>query len=126
MWKLLSVLNDWQTTVDKGHIIHAAFLDLEKAFDRVDHDILLKKLASIGLSNLSDKWFRCYPSGRSINNINRKDIRSICKKERKEERQTGREVRKKIREFRNGVHPTNPSAQNKRIPDTGMNDLPPS
>ena len=48
------------------------------------------------------------------NSDNRKDIRTICKKERKEEkRQTGREVKKKKRrQLREGAHPTNLPTQN--------------
>ena len=46
-------------------------LDLQKAFDTVDHDILCKKLESIGV--LSVDWFRSYLTSRKqfvhINNI---------------------------------------------------------
>ena len=39
-------------------------LDLQKAFDTVDHAILLKKLSGVGVNELSICWFRSYLTGR--------------------------------------------------------------
>ena len=41
------------------------FLDFKKAFDTVDHDILLSKLASYGLVGSDWDWFSSYLKGRS-------------------------------------------------------------
>ena len=38
--------------------------DLQKAFDTIDHDILLKKLSAIGFSNHTIGWFKSYLSNR--------------------------------------------------------------
>ena len=37
-------------------------IDLQKAFDTIDHDILLKKLSAIGFSNHTIGWFKSYLS----------------------------------------------------------------
>jgi hypothetical protein len=48
---------------DKKHSI-AIFCDLKKAFDTVDHKILLKKLSKIGVSEATLKWFESYLKNR--------------------------------------------------------------
>lgn len=65
-WQLLSVLNDWHNALDTGHTIHALFLDVSKAFDRVDHALLIARCRSIGICNASLQWIESYLSGRSI------------------------------------------------------------
>ena len=46
------------TSMDLGQITGAAFLDLNKAFDTVNHELLLQKLNYAGLSNNTVLWFR--------------------------------------------------------------------
>ena len=50
--------------MDKGNAVGMVVLDLQKAFDTVDHFILLAKLEAIDLSNGIVKWFQSYLSGR--------------------------------------------------------------
>ena len=50
------------------------FIDLEKAFDTVSHDILLEELDHYGIRGTSNDWFKYYLSNRSqfvsINGLN--------------------------------------------------------
>ena len=51
--------------LDDGQIACGIFIDLEKAFDTVSHDILLEKLDHYGIRGISNDWFRSYLSDRS-------------------------------------------------------------
>ena len=57
---LLIALDDWTQAVDQGASIHTCYLDISKAFDRVNHDILLCKLESYGISGPLLEWLRDY------------------------------------------------------------------
>ena len=50
--------------MDKRNAVGMVLFDLQKAFDTVDHSILLAKLEAMGLSNDIVKWFQSYLSGR--------------------------------------------------------------
>ena len=62
---LIKLINDWLSDIDKGNIVGAIFFDLKKAFDVVDHEILLQKLALYGVKGTSLRWFESYLSNRS-------------------------------------------------------------
>ena len=65
--------NKIMTGFDSGLLTAMILIDLQKAFDTINHDILLKKMASLGFSNHSIKWFQSYLSDRSFRvNINSK------------------------------------------------------
>ena len=57
---MLSVTNEWLCNIDKGLISSVLFLDLKKAFDTVNHDILIEKLKLYGFQKQSLSWFKSY------------------------------------------------------------------
>lgn len=54
-----------QESIDRGLQVDAIYTDISKAFDRVDHMILLHKLAGIGVHGNLLRWFESYLTGRS-------------------------------------------------------------
>ena len=54
---MLKVLNDIITAIDKRQYYAAVFIDLAKAFDSVNHRILIGRHNSLGFSNDCLAWF---------------------------------------------------------------------
>ena len=53
-------------TVDRGNVNAVVFLDLKKAFDTVDHDILLSKMnLYTEIQGIALDWFRSYLTNRT-------------------------------------------------------------
>lgn len=61
----LKVVNDISGALDKKQHCASLFIDLSKAFDTVDHDILKTRLHNSGLSEQAVAWFSNYLSNRS-------------------------------------------------------------
>ena len=51
--------------INEGELTIAPYIDLKKAFDTVNHKILLQKLGKLGIQNNNLKWLRNYLSNRS-------------------------------------------------------------
>ena len=59
---ILTLLKSIQKALDDGQFACGIFIDLEKAFDVVSHDILFEKLNHYGIRGISNDWFRSYLS----------------------------------------------------------------
>ena len=59
------MVDDWLQHLNSGRLTGVAFIDLSKAFDTINHEILLSKFHDIGSNELCIKWFRSYLSGRT-------------------------------------------------------------
>ena len=76
---LISLTDEVRHALDQNKIACGVFIDLQKAFDTVDHSILLKKLAHYGIRGLANDWFKSYLSHRhqfvSINGYESNKVR---------------------------------------------------
>ena len=62
---LVELIHLWQQSLDEpGKVLRVLLVDYSKAFDRVDHGILLRKLASMGIPDLLTRWVTSFLCGR--------------------------------------------------------------
>ena len=62
---LISLTEKVRVALDTGNFACGIFVDFQKAFDTVDHEILLKKLEHYGVRHTANKWFRSYLTNRT-------------------------------------------------------------
>ena len=60
-----TLFNKIMSSLDTGDLVIGVFLDLKKAFDTVDHKILLDKMHAYGIRGNILRWFRSYLTNRS-------------------------------------------------------------
>ena len=61
---LMTLMDHLINFLDKGDYIIGIFLDSSKAFDTVDHGVLLQKLSCYGVLGDALSWFQSYLSNR--------------------------------------------------------------
>ena len=75
---LIHLTETIKEALDQGKYSCDIFVDLQKAFDTVDHNILMGKLKHFGIRGVAYCWFESYLKGRkqhvSINGFNSKDL----------------------------------------------------
>ena len=62
---VIDIVNIMQNNMDLKLFTCGIFLDLKKAFDTVNHSILLKKINHCGIRGIINDWFSSYLLGRS-------------------------------------------------------------
>jgi len=60
----LNYHKDILTMVENSEKVDAVYLDFAKAFDKVDHKILLKKLESLGIRGKILRWIKSFLTNR--------------------------------------------------------------
>ena len=55
----MSLVDEWREALDDDNLVGAIFMDLSKAFDTVDHSILIQKLAKC-IDGEEMRWFLGY------------------------------------------------------------------
>ena len=61
---LIHMTETIRAALDSGHVTCGIFVDFQKAFDTVNHEILLKKLEHYGFRGRVNDWFRSYLTDR--------------------------------------------------------------
>ena len=61
---LITLTENITKNIDEENIGCGIFVDLQKAFDTVEHDILLSKLEHYGICGLANDWFKSYLANR--------------------------------------------------------------
>ena len=77
---LTNMIDLWLNAIDNGQMVGVVLVDFKKAFDLVDHRILLNKLEIYGIKDEALLWFNTYLTNRkqqvTINN-NKSDLKNI-------------------------------------------------
>ena len=61
---MIDITNRIQDTCDNEKYACGIYVDFKKAFDTVNHNILLDKLAHYGVRGIENNWFKIYLTNR--------------------------------------------------------------
>lgn len=79
---VIDLVNKITEAVNNDKNTAGVFLDLSKAFDTIDHSILLDKLNHYGFRGIANDWFKDYLSNRnqyvSYNGVSSTKSKIIC------------------------------------------------
>ena len=77
---LVNMIDLWMNAIDSGKMVGVVLVDFKKAFDLVDHQILIDKLKIYGIKDEALSWFNTYLTNRkqqvAINNC-KSDFKQI-------------------------------------------------
>ena len=62
---IITLIENVQSALDNNKFACGIFIDLEKACDTVDHNILLSKIIYYGTRGIANDWFKSYLNNQS-------------------------------------------------------------
>ena len=74
------MLDEWYEAINENEFIISCFFDIQKCFDSINHEILLKKLSLYGITGNELKWFKNYLNERRqyvLCNNKESDVREV-------------------------------------------------
>ena len=74
---LVKLIDQWMTCIDNGDIVGTLFIDFRKAFDMVDHALLIHKLSLYKLTSTTLDWFTSYLNCRLQTIVNDQSMSSF-------------------------------------------------
>ena len=75
---LLETTDNWAFKIDRGNVNAVVVFDLTKAFDTVDHDILLSKMNLYRIQGIALDWSRSYLTNRTQRCLVNGSLSRIC------------------------------------------------
>ena len=61
---IIQLVDQINNNFEKAQYALGVFIDLSKAFDTVDHKILIARLKNYGIKGINLLWFKGYPENR--------------------------------------------------------------
>ena len=61
---IINLIDNIESAIDNKQFVYGVFIDLQKAFDTVDHNILLEKIQHYGIRGIAHQWFKSYLENR--------------------------------------------------------------
>lgn len=61
---LMDLMEEISHCLDSNKFVIGLFIDLQKAFDTIDHQLLIKKMERYGIRGIANQWLQSYLSER--------------------------------------------------------------
>ena len=79
---LIELLENLSTSIDSKNITVGVFIDLKKAFDTIDHSLLIRKLEFYGIRGKALSWVKSYLDNRKqyvhFDGVNSSLLKILC------------------------------------------------